>query len=93
MNVGIGGNRVLSEANAPSAATRASTRWRASTATCSAQTGVTHVIVMEGINDIRIAGHERLSPTADDLIAGTSSDDRPRPRARSEDLRSDADAV
>jgi len=33
------------------------------------QTGVTHVIVMEGINDIGLA-RSNPTPTADDLIAG-----------------------
>jgi lysophospholipase L1-like esterase len=33
------------------------------------QTGVTHVVVMEGINDIGIA-RNNPSPSADDLIAG-----------------------
>jgi lysophospholipase L1-like esterase len=60
LNAGIGGNRVLSEGNGPSALARFDRD-------VVAQTGVTHVIVLEGINDIG-QGRENASPTAADLI-------------------------
>jgi lysophospholipase L1-like esterase len=65
LNAGIGGNRVLSE-GAYGAGINALARFDADVLS---QTGVTHVIVMEGINDI---GNARQSPTptAEDLIAG-----------------------
>jgi lysophospholipase L1-like esterase len=62
LNAGIGGNRVLSEGNGPSALARFDRD-------VIAQPGVTHVIVLEGINDIGQAGRNP-SPSADDLIAG-----------------------
>ncbi len=60
LNAGIGGNRVLKDGNGPSALARFDRD-------VIAQTGVTHVIVLEGINDIG-QGRENASPTAADLI-------------------------
>ena len=68
MNVGIGGNRLLSEANAPfggNAGINALARFERDVL---GQPGVTHVIVMEGINDVRNAGPNGYA-TVDDLIA------------------------
>ena len=62
LNAGIGGNRVLSDGNSVSALARFDRD-------VLAQTGATHVIVMDGINDIGFA-RENPSPTAEDLIAG-----------------------
>jgi lysophospholipase L1-like esterase len=62
LNAGIGGNRVLNEGNGPSALARFDRD-------VIAQTGVTHVIVLEGINDIGQA-RQNASPGAADLIAG-----------------------
>lgn len=62
LNAGIGGNRVLSDGNSVSALARFDRD-------VLAQTGATHVVVMEGINDIGFA-RENPSPTAEDLIAG-----------------------
>ena len=64
LNVGIAGNRLLSEGNA-AAGINALARFERDVL---AQPGVTHVIVMEGINDIGVAGQNQ-SPSADDLIA------------------------
>jgi lysophospholipase L1-like esterase len=68
MNVGIAGNRVLSEANVPfggNAGINAVARFERDVL---AQPGVTHVIVMEGINDVRNAGPNGYA-TVDELIA------------------------
>jgi lysophospholipase L1-like esterase len=62
LNAGIGGNRVLNEGNGPSALARFDRD-------VIAQPGVTHVIVLEGINDIGQA-RQNASPSASDLIAG-----------------------
>ena len=64
LNAGIGGNRVLSEGTY-GAGLNALARFETDVLS---QAGVTHVIVMEGINDI---GNARQNPTpsADDLIA------------------------
>ena len=64
LNVGFAGNRLLSEGN-PGAGINALARFERDVL---AQPGVTHVIVMEGINDIGVAGRSQ-SPGADDLIA------------------------
>ena len=69
MNVGIAGNRVLSEPNAPvgfggNVGMNALARFDRDVL---AQPGVTHVIVMEGINDIGTSGQNGVV-TADDLI-------------------------
>jgi lysophospholipase L1-like esterase len=61
LNAGIGGNRVLSDGNGPSALARFDRD-------VIAQTGVTHVIVLEGINDIGQA-LQNSTPSAADLIA------------------------
>jgi len=62
MNAGIGGNRVLAENAGASALSRLDLH-------ALSYPGVTHLIVLEGINDI---GHARQNPTptAEDLIAG-----------------------
>jgi lysophospholipase L1-like esterase len=62
LNAGIGGNRVLTVGNGP----QALARFDRDVIT---QPGVTHVIVLEGINDIGQA-RENGSPSAADLIAG-----------------------
>jgi lysophospholipase L1-like esterase len=61
LNAGIGGNRLLSEGNGPSALTRFDRD-------VLAQPGVTDVIVLEGINDIGQA-RQNPAPSAADLIA------------------------
>jgi lysophospholipase L1-like esterase len=61
LNAGIGGNRVLSEGSGPSGLARFDRD-------VIAQTGVTHVIVLEGINDIGQA-LKNSTPSAADLIA------------------------
>jgi lysophospholipase L1-like esterase len=61
LNAGISGNRVLGDGAGLSALARFDKD-------VLMQTGVTHVVVMEGINDIGIA-RSNASPTADDLIA------------------------
>jgi len=61
LNAGIGGNRVLAEGNGPSALSRFERD-------VIAQPGVTHAIVLEGINDIGQA-RQQPSPGAEDLIA------------------------
>lgn len=65
MNAAIAGNRVLSDANFQ-AGINALARFDHSVA---AQPGVTHVIFMEGINDIGQA-RENPKPSAADVIAG-----------------------
>jgi lysophospholipase L1-like esterase len=62
LNAGISGNRVLGDGAGVSALARFDKD-------VLMQTGVTHVIVMEGINDIGVA-RSNPSPSADDLIAG-----------------------
>jgi lysophospholipase L1-like esterase len=62
LNAGISGNRVLGDGAGISALARFDKD-------VLLQTGVTHVIVMEGINDIGLA-RSNPTPTADDLIAG-----------------------
>jgi lysophospholipase L1-like esterase len=61
LNLGIGGNRLLSDGLGVSALARFDRD-------VAAQTGVTHVVVLEGINDIGFAG-EDSAPAAADLIA------------------------
>ncbi|MBI4888645.1 MAG: SGNH/GDSL hydrolase family protein [Acidobacteria bacterium] len=65
MNGGIAGNRVLSDANF-AVGINALARFEHDVA---AQPGVTHVIFMEGINDIGQA-RESAAPSAGDVIAG-----------------------
>lgn len=62
LNAGIGGNRLLRDGNGPNALARFDRD-------VLAQTGVTHVVVLEGINDIG-QGRERPEPSVADLIAG-----------------------
>ena len=62
LNAGISGNRVLGDGAGLSALARFDKD-------VLMQTGVTHVVVMEGINDIGIA-RSNPSPSAADLIAG-----------------------
>jgi lysophospholipase L1-like esterase len=62
LNAGISGNRVLGDGAGVSALARFDRD-------VLMQTGVTHVVVMEGINDIGIA-RSNPTPSADDLIAG-----------------------
>src|SRR5262245_27338563 len=68
LNAGIGGNRGLSEVNGGinQAGINALARFELNALS---QPGVTHIIVLEGINDI---GNARLNPTptAEDIIAG-----------------------
>jgi len=61
LNLGIAGNRLLSDGLGISALARFDRD-------VSSQSGVTHLIVMEGINDIGFAG-EDASPNAMDVIA------------------------
>jgi lysophospholipase L1-like esterase len=65
LNAGIAGNRVLSE-GAFTAGINALARFDADVLT---QSGVTHVLVLEGINDIGNA-RQNATPTAEDIIAG-----------------------
>ena len=65
VNGGIGGNRVLSEGTFQ-AGVNALARFDRHAL---GQTGVTHIIVLEGINDIGNA-RENPTPTAEDMIAG-----------------------
>ena len=62
LNAGISGNRVLGDGAGVSALARFDRD-------VLMQTGVTHVVVMEGINDIGVA-RANPSPSAADLIAG-----------------------
>jgi len=62
MNAGIGGNRVLAENAGASALSRLDLH-------ALSYPGVTHLIVLEGINDIGQA-RQNPTPTAEDLIAG-----------------------
>ena len=62
LNAGFSGNRILEDGTAVSALARFDRD-------VLAQTGVTHVIVLEGINDIGMAG-AKPSPSAADIIAG-----------------------
>jgi lysophospholipase L1-like esterase len=65
MNAGIAGNRVLSD-GAFQAGINALARFEHNVLS---QPGVTHVVFMEGINDIGNA-REAAAPSADDIIAG-----------------------
>jgi lysophospholipase L1-like esterase len=64
-NAGIGGNKVLGERTFQQGA-NALARFDRDALTV---TGVTHVIVLEGINDIQY-GYETPTPSAEDIIAG-----------------------
>ena len=63
LNLGIAGNRVLSEFVGPSALARFDRD-------VLAQSGVTHVIFLEGINDLGLAGNGQPMPAAAEIIAG-----------------------
>jgi lysophospholipase L1-like esterase len=65
-NVGISGNRVLSDSANAQSGVNALARFERDVLM---QPGVTHVVVLEGINDIGGA-RQNPSPSADDLIAG-----------------------
>ena len=65
LNAGIAGNQVLGD-GAPAAGVNALARFDRDVLM---QAGVSHVIVMEGINDIGLA-RQNATPSADDLIAG-----------------------
>ncbi len=65
LNAGIGGNRILSEL-AYNAGINALARFEVDALS---QTGVTHIVVLEGINDIGNA-RQNPTPTAEDLIGG-----------------------
>ena len=65
LNVGIGGNRVLSE-GAFQQGINALARFERDAL---GQIGVTHIVVLEGINDIGNA-RQNPTPTAEDVIAG-----------------------
>ncbi len=65
INAGIGGNRVLSE-GAFAAGLSALARFDSDVL---GQAGVTHVVILEGINDIGSA-RQNATPTAEDIIAG-----------------------
>ncbi|HUO67042.1 MAG TPA: SGNH/GDSL hydrolase family protein, partial [Gammaproteobacteria bacterium] len=66
LNAGISGNRVLGDDATYRAGASALARFDKDVLM---QTGATHVIVLEGINDIGVA-RANASPSADDLIAG-----------------------
>jgi lysophospholipase L1-like esterase len=63
LNEGIAGNRILSEFVGPSALARFDRD-------VLAQSGVTHVILLEGINDLGLGGNGQPMPTAAEIIAG-----------------------
>jgi lysophospholipase L1-like esterase len=63
LNEGIAGNRVLSEVVGPSALARFDRD-------VLAQSGVTHVILLEGINDLGLATTAQTLPAPADIIAG-----------------------
>jgi lysophospholipase L1-like esterase len=63
LNLGIGGNRLLTDGVGTNALARFDRE-------VLAQTGATHVVVMEGINDVGLASRSQVpAPGADDLIA------------------------
>ncbi|HVQ13321.1 MAG TPA: SGNH/GDSL hydrolase family protein [Vicinamibacterales bacterium] len=63
LNEGIAGNRVLSEVVGPSALARFDRD-------VLAQSGVTHVIMLVGINDLGLGGNGQALPSATDILAG-----------------------
>jgi lysophospholipase L1-like esterase len=63
LNEGIAGNRVLSEVVGPSALARFDRD-------VLAQSGVTHIILLEGINDLGLAANAQALPATADVIAG-----------------------
>jgi lysophospholipase L1-like esterase len=63
LNEGIAGNRVLSDVIGPNALARFDRD-------VLAQSGVTHMILLEGINDLGLAGNGQPMPAAADILAG-----------------------
>jgi lysophospholipase L1-like esterase len=63
MNAGIAGNRLLSEVVGPSALARFDRD-------VLAKSGVTHIVLLEGINDLGLAGNGQPLPTAAEILAG-----------------------
>jgi len=63
LNSGIAGNRVLSEIVGPSALARFDRD-------VLAQSGVTHIIMLVGINDLGLGGNGQALPSAAEIIAG-----------------------
>ena len=63
LNEGIAGNRILSEFVGPSALARFDRD-------VLAQSGVTHIILLEGINDLGLGGNGQPLPSAAEIIAG-----------------------
>ena len=85
LNAGISGNRVLSDGSSFSALARFDRDILAAT-------GVTHVVVLLGTNDIGVA-RENPSPTADDIIGGAPAVHRALACAGDHDLRGDVGAL
>ena len=67
VNAGIGGNRVLSDGVVPPMGQSALTRFDRDVL---AVPGVTDVIVLEGVNDLGMAGRGGSAPTAEAMILG-----------------------
>jgi lysophospholipase L1-like esterase len=63
LNAGIGGNRLLGDGGSPGALSRLDRD-------VLSVTGVSHVILLEGINDIRQADDSGSEGTAEDLVTG-----------------------
>jgi len=63
LNEGIAGNRVLSEVVGPSALARFDRD-------VLAQSGVTHIIMLVGINDLGLGGNGQALPSAAEILAG-----------------------
>ena len=85
VNGGIGGGRVLEDGVGPNALARFDRD-------VLAQPGVTHVTVLEGVNDIGVGG-AKPSPSVAELISWPQAAHRARSRSRPADLRGDADPV
>jgi lysophospholipase L1-like esterase len=66
LNAGIAGNRLLSDGLTPAFGINALARFERDVL---AQPGISHVIVLEGINDIGMATRGSPTPAAEDLIA------------------------
>ena len=66
LNLGIAGNRILTDVIGPNALSRFDRD-------VLAQSGVTHVVLLEGINDLGLANGATL-PTAADIIAGHNAE-------------------
>lgn len=63
LNQGIAGNRILTDVIGPNALARFDRD-------VLAQSGVTHVVLLEGINDLGLGGNGQPLPTAAEIIAG-----------------------